>query len=117
MFEVDHPTVVASKQARIGHSMVLSKGLDGVADRYHLVAADLRDVPALAAALTAAGLDLSVPTVVLAECVLVYVEPAAAAAILAWLGQAFADIAFINYEPVTLSRQSMRGMPRLSIAI
>lgn len=46
-----------------------------VADRYCLLPADLRDIAQLAAALEAAGLDPEAPTLVLSECVLVYLQP------------------------------------------
>ena len=46
-----------------------------VTPRYCLLAADLRDPGQLGAALEAAGLDLSAPTYVLSECVLVYMQP------------------------------------------
>jgi tRNA wybutosine-synthesizing protein 4 len=42
---------------------------------YCLLPADLREPCQLAAALDAAGLDPAVPTLVLSECVLVYLPP------------------------------------------
>jgi len=61
-----------------------SPGTPSCALSYALVAGDLRDVAALDAALAVAGLDPKLPTLFIAECVLVYLEPAAAAALLAW---------------------------------
>lgn len=46
-----------------------------VTDSYCLLPADLREPAQLAAALEAAGLDASAPTLVLSECVLVYLKP------------------------------------------
>lgn len=52
------------------------------ADSYKLVAADLRDSAGLEDALATAGVDFAAPTILLAECVLVYMEPAESAALL-----------------------------------
>lgn len=49
---------------------------------YKLVAADLRDTAGLEKGLRGAGVDFSAPTIFLAECVLVYMEPAASASLL-----------------------------------
>ena len=46
-----------------------------VTDAYCLLPADLRDLGQLEAALEAAGLDREAPTLVLSECVLVYLQP------------------------------------------
>lgn len=43
--------------------------------RYCLLPADLRDLSQLEAALEAAGLDAAAPTLVVSECVLVYLQP------------------------------------------
>jgi hypothetical protein len=42
---------------------------------YHMVGADLRDVKELEAMLIANGVDFSLPTLFLSECVLVYMKP------------------------------------------
>ena len=42
------------------------------------------------------------PTVFLAECVLVYMEPEKSAAIIDWAGTNFKTALFINYEQVSL---------------
>lgn len=43
---------------------------------YRLVAADLRDTARLEEQLIKAGVDFDAPTIILSECVLVYMEPA-----------------------------------------
>lgn len=55
---------------------------------YSLVAADLRDVAGLEAALSAEGFDRARPTLFLAECVLVYLKDLEAQALLAWAAAA-----------------------------
>ncbi|CAN0230434.1 unnamed protein product, partial [Hapterophycus canaliculatus] len=68
-------------------------------DTYKLVAADLRDTAALEKALTTAGADFAAPTIFLAECVLVYMEPAeSAASFLSWCASSFPDSMFAAYE-------------------
>ncbi|CAM9278756.1 unnamed protein product [Phaeothamnion confervicola] len=66
--------------------------------RYRLVAADLRDAPAAAAALLAAGADGDAPTFFLAECVLAYVEPERARALLEWIAPSFRCAAMASYD-------------------
>lgn len=53
---------------------------------YHLVAADLRDTRVVESALRRVGIDFSAPTIVLAECVLVYMEPRESSALLEVIG-------------------------------
>eukprot|EP00741_Cyanophora_paradoxa_P012548 tig00020614_g12125.t1 len=52
----------------------------------------------LEAAVAKAGLDAALPTLVLAECVLVYLPPAASEAVLAWAARSFRTAAFVAYE-------------------
>lgn len=43
-----------------------------------------------------------VPTYVLSECVLVYMEPADSAAVVRWLGTRFSSAALVVYEQVIM---------------
>jgi len=70
--------------------------------RYHLVAADLANLSELEAKLVESEVDFSCPTLVLAECVLVYVDTAKAGDMLAWLSSKFSSAAFINYEQLNM---------------
>ena len=84
-FEVDSEVVCVAKRrvVRSHPALLNAAGAGGLGalgglgapgasatSRYHLVAADLRDVDALDASLRAAGLDAAKPTLVLCECVL-----------------------------------------------
>ena len=71
-----------------------------MSEAYSLLPADLRDVAALQTALEAAGFRADAPTYVLAECVLVYMEPLESAALVRWLGSYLASAVFLTYEQV-----------------
>ncbi|XP_037358227.1 tRNA wybutosine-synthesizing protein 4 [Talpa occidentalis] len=65
---------------------------------YRILGLDLRQVQQLDQALTAAGLDIAAPTLLLAEAVLTYLEPDHAAALVAWAAQRFPNALFVIYE-------------------
>ena len=75
-----------------------------VAEAYSLLPGDLRDTKACQAALEAARFDPACPTYVLAECVLVYMEPEDSASVVRWLGHWLCTAAFVVYEQVCASR-------------
>ena len=72
-----------------------------VADEYSLLPGDLRNTQACQAALEAARFDPACPTYVLAECVLVYMEPEDSASVVRWLGHWLPTAAFVVYEQVS----------------
>ncbi|CAM9216742.1 unnamed protein product [Pylaiella littoralis] len=94
-FEVDFPAMSTWKARLIAKAPILSALAN---DSYKLVGADLRDSAALEEALISAGADFSAPTIFLAECVLVYMEPAESAALLQWCGSIFRDSLVAAYE-------------------
>jgi len=70
---------------------------------YHLLSADLLDVQNLEKSLLSAGLDLTKPSLVISECVLVYITGEASNRVLSWFISAFSTntpIAFILYEQI-----------------
>lgn len=71
-----------------------------MSEAYSLLPGDLKDTRACQAALEAAGFDPARPTYVLAECVLVYMEPEDSASVVRWLGQWLPTAAFVVYEQV-----------------
>ncbi|KAG5008127.1 hypothetical protein JHK85_026669 [Glycine max] len=65
---------------------------------YKLLPSDLRDVQQLHAIITHAGLDPSLPTFIIAECVLIYLDPDSTRAIVGWASQTFSTAIFFLYE-------------------
>uniref|UniRef100_A0A674MEG0 Leucine carboxyl methyltransferase 1 n=1 Tax=Takifugu rubripes TaxID=31033 RepID=A0A674MEG0_TAKRU len=116
-FEVDFPTVVARKIHNIKTKPPLSKHLiethstDSLildtqsldSDRYCIIGADLRDISALDEKLKKFHLNPDLPTVLLSECVLVYMTPSQSSNLLRWAAEIFHTAMFINYEQVNMS--------------
>lgn len=67
---------------------------------YVLLSGDLRDMKTVGDKLLAVGLDTSLPTMFLTECVLVYMEPEKSREVIKWAGTTFSTALFLNYEPV-----------------
>lgn len=111
-YEVDFPEVTKKKAAIIANREVLHKlvghKLDpqGVgegricADNYSLLPVDLRDLESFQESLKNAGFQASIPTYVLAECVLVYMEPHESSALLKHLGQQLPSAVCVVYEQI-----------------
>lgn len=70
---------------------------------YHIVGVDLRNIDELANKLQQSEIDYNVPTIFLAECVLVYVEPQNSSNLLTWIASNFKSAVFINYEQVNMN--------------
>ena len=76
------------------------------ASGYRLVTGDLRDIEGLKATLLGAGVDPTLPTLFLSECVLVYLEPMDSCAVIAWAAKAFSRAVFVTYEQVRVGVES-----------
>mmetsp|Transcript_15107 Transcript_15107/g.20848 ORF Transcript_15107/g.20848 Transcript_15107/m.20848 type:complete len:341 (-) Transcript_15107:134-1156(-) len=112
--EVDFPEVTSKKSAVIERTPELRGLLDpkeegqpifksgGVVSLgYSLVPGDLRNLAEMEKALHTAGFDPKVPTLILAECVLVYLEASASAALLRYCSQLCdGPAAFVLYEQI-----------------
>ncbi|CAM9517014.1 unnamed protein product, partial [Discosporangium mesarthrocarpum] len=85
-FEVDFPEVLEWKEEAIKRRL------------YRLVKADLRDCRAVGEGLRAAGLDQDAPTLIIAECVLVYMKEGESSRIIQWCGSSFSCALFAAYE-------------------
>ncbi|NXN44078.1 LCMT1 methyltransferase, partial [Rhinoptilus africanus] len=116
-FEVDFPMIVARKihnikskpplskpimESHSGDSLLIdSHSLDS--SRYSLVGADLRFSSDLEEKLKKHNLDTHLPTLLVAECVLVYMTPQQSANLLKWAASTFPVAMFINYEQVNMT--------------
>ncbi|CAL1528954.1 unnamed protein product [Lymnaea stagnalis] len=70
---------------------------------YHLVSANLRNIGSFEAKLSASGIDRSLPTLFLSECVLVYIEADSTEKLIKWIADSFPTAFFINYEQVNMA--------------
>ncbi|XP_066545264.1 leucine carboxyl methyltransferase 1 [Amia ocellicauda] len=116
-FEVDFPMIVARKIHNIKTKPPLSKPIvethstdalliDGHSldsDRYCIIGADLRDLPGLEEKLKAFQLKPELPTLLVSECVLVYMTPEQSATLARWAANTFPTAMFINYEQVNMA--------------
>lgn len=103
-FEVDLSLVVANKRGIIESSTELRSLANAVTSgsrsQYSLLGQDIRDVVSLESGLRAAGLDFSVPTLVIAECVLSYLDTKHSDRLVQWTSSAFDIVALAVYEQV-----------------
>eukprot|EP00850_Spirogloea_muscicola_P016954 SM000141S00898 [mRNA] locus=s141:222372:225856:+ [translate_table: standard] len=133
--EVDFQEVTSRKAFTISSHADLLQGLgkDPVihADKgelhsssYHLIPVDLRDLQSLDSALARAAVDVSLPSLILAECVMIYLEPQSSQNICKWAGERFTTAAFVIYEQIRphdpfgqqmLLNLESRGCPLLGI--
>lgn len=67
---------------------------------YHLIGADLRQLREFEEKLRTADLDFSQPTIVIAECVFVYMDEQHSHELVQELARLFTTVAIINYEQV-----------------
>uniref|UniRef100_A0A672H5H9 Leucine carboxyl methyltransferase 1 n=1 Tax=Salarias fasciatus TaxID=181472 RepID=A0A672H5H9_SALFA len=116
-FEVDFPTVVARKIHHIKTKPPLSRAIiethstDSLlldahsldSDRFCIIGVDLRDISNLDEKLKKFQLNPELPTLLLSECVLVYMTPSHSSNLLHWAAETFHTAMFINYEQVNMS--------------
>uniref|UniRef100_M4C3X1 [phosphatase 2A protein]-leucine-carboxy methyltransferase n=2 Tax=Hyaloperonospora arabidopsidis (strain Emoy2) TaxID=559515 RepID=M4C3X1_HYAAE len=69
---------------------------------YSIIACDLGDLEKLDAMLDAAGVERSMPTLILAECVVSYLAPEKGTELLRYLGKAFFTCSIALYDPIGL---------------
>ncbi|CAH1789344.1 unnamed protein product [Owenia fusiformis] len=72
------------------------------ADNYHIVAVDLRNLIEVETKLKESGFDNDIPTIFIAECVLVYMESEKSNAIIKWIADNVKTAYFVNYEQVNM---------------
>ncbi|XP_063285036.1 leucine carboxyl methyltransferase 1 [Pelobates fuscus] len=115
-FEVDFPAIVARKLYHIKSKPPLSKpimethGSESLlidahsldSSRYSVIGADLRNLKDMEERLKKFSMDTQLPTVLVAECVLVYMTPEQSSRLLKWAADTFPTAMFINYEQVNM---------------
>lgn len=69
---------------------------------YHLIAADLRNLVDLKKKFEECKVDFNLPTMFIAECVLIYIENSKTNALLKWITDNFLSVFFVNYEQVNM---------------
>ncbi|KAK2415357.1 Leucine carboxyl methyltransferase [Trifolium repens] len=133
--EVDFKEVTSKKAAlietcsqlknKLGETASISreKG-EVISAHYKLVPADLRDVKQLNDIITITEMDLSLPTFIIAECVLIYLDPDSSHEVVGWACQTFSTAVFFLYEQIhpddafgqqMIRNLECRGCPLLGI--
>lgn len=114
IIDVDFPAVTARKCFCIKRNNTLLaslnsedgeisfSGTDLHSYNYHIIGVDLRNINDLEYKLIQCGIDYSLPTLFISECVLVYVENTHSQRLLLWISSKFQDALFVNYEQVNM---------------
>lgn len=84
---------------------------------YHVVNVDLRQLAEVEKQLNECNIDKNLPLVVIAECVLVYIEPNRSAALLKWLSETFNTLFFINYEQVSWKQNYLKLLEQVNFHV
>ncbi|KAH9530493.1 hypothetical protein CY35_20G005600 [Sphagnum magellanicum] len=133
--EVDFSEVTRKKAMLIGAKEVLLTKLgpepkisivegEIISEHYTLLPADLRDLKDLDRVFLRATLDPKQPTLIIAECVLIYLEPHVSRAVVKWAADKFETAAFVIYEQIhpddafgqqMLRNLESRGCPLLGL--
>ncbi|KAI9599199.1 S-adenosyl-L-methionine-dependent methyltransferase [Syncephalis fuscata] len=105
-FEIDFPEVTTRKVRILSKSNLFTEsrigrgGCEFYTDQYCLLSGDLREFEStLVPQLIEHGFDKSLPTLFIAECVIVYMLPPDADAIIRWVGQTCDQVGFVIYDP------------------
>ncbi|GLH14386.1 Leucine carboxyl methyltransferase 1 [Gryllus bimaculatus] len=112
--ELDFPNVTSRKCYFIKRNKILLDKIhaeDGEvrlsstdlhAANYHIVGVDLRNIAEVETKLVEAEIKFDLPTLFIAECVLIYIETIQVQRLLTWLAKTFKSSFFINYEQVNM---------------
>lgn len=108
--EIDYFDVVSKKIQIIKAKLELTRHLKPIIEEtqhllntsnYKIISGDLRDTVALAEKLNHTSVDPNSPTLLLSECVLVYLKPEESKSILTFFKDHFkGDLALVNYEMI-----------------
>ncbi|PSS24106.1 TRNA wybutosine-synthesizing protein like [Actinidia chinensis var. chinensis] len=109
--ELDFKEVTSKKAAlvetcsqlrdKVGETVSISpeKG-EVLGDHYKLLPVDLRDIQKLDDIMHMANMDPSLPTFIIAECVLIYLDPDSSRDIVGWASKTFSTSVFFLYEQI-----------------
>ncbi|XP_058221714.1 leucine carboxyl methyltransferase 1 homolog isoform X2 [Rhododendron vialii] len=109
--ELDFKEVTSKKAAlietcgqlrdKVGETASISQERGEVlGDHYKLLPVDLRDIQRLDEIMSLANMDTSLPTFIIAECVLIYLDPDSSRAIVGWASKTFPTAIFFLYEQI-----------------
>jgi len=122
---VDFKEVTSKKAALINHHIQLKDKVgqeasisrergEVLSDHYKLLPIDLRDVKQLDTIMSLAQLDPSLPTFIIAECVLIYLDPDSIRGVVGWASKTFSMAVFFLYEQIlpddAFGEQMMRNL-------
>lgn len=109
--ELDFQEVTSKKAAlietcsqlkdKVGATALISreKG-EVISDHYKLFPVDLRDIQRLDDVMALANMDPGLPTFIIAECVLIYLDPDSTRNIVGWASKRFSTAIFFLYEQI-----------------
>ncbi|ESO96138.1 hypothetical protein LOTGIDRAFT_116132 [Lottia gigantea] len=110
--EIDFPVVTAKKchhikskkplLDKISNDDIMLSKYDLHSANYHIVGANLTELGDIEKKLQESGIDRSIPTVFIAECVLVYIDSNKSGRLIKWISDHFPTAFFINYEQVNM---------------
>ncbi|KAJ3672559.1 hypothetical protein LUZ60_007280 [Juncus effusus] len=109
--ELDFKEVTSKKAAIIEHYSQLREKLgpdasisrdkgEIISNNYKLLPIDLRDTQKLDEMIIKTQLDPSLPTFIIAECVLIYLDPVSTKSIVSWASRSFSTAVFFLYEQI-----------------
>ncbi|KAK6918656.1 Methyltransferase Ppm1/Ppm2/Tcmp, partial [Dillenia turbinata] len=109
--ELDFKEVTSKKAAlienssqlrdKIGETATISREKGEVhGDHYRLLPVDLHDIQKLDEIISCANMDPSLPTFIIAECVLIYLDPESSRSIVGWCAKTFSTAVFFLYEQI-----------------
>ncbi|KAG6400499.1 hypothetical protein SASPL_137336 [Salvia splendens] len=109
--ELDFKEVTSKKAAiiensselrgKVGEAALISQEKGEVSgDHYKLLPVDLRDIQQLDDMISLADMDPSLPTFIIAECVLIYLDPESSRSVVSWASRTFSTAAFFLYEQI-----------------
>ncbi|PIN22782.1 Carboxymethyl transferase [Handroanthus impetiginosus] len=88
-------------RSKVGEAASISQDKGEVlGDHYKLLPVDLRDIQKLDDVISLANIDPSLPTFIIAECVLIYLDPESSRDIVGWASRTFSTAIFFLYEQI-----------------